>query len=85
MLALYWEGHRLKKLAHKCPDDRIAIGERALPTLLLAVSDFFGIDQNAFASSQLAQETNSSPRVERDSLKSKKTVRVGKPSMSGLV
>ena len=51
MLALYWEGHLLKKLAHKCPDDRIAIGERALPTLLLAVSEFFGIDKNAFASS----------------------------------
>jgi hypothetical protein len=85
VLALYWEGHLLKELAHKCAEDRIAIGDRALPTLLLAVSEFFGIDQNAFASSQLAQETNSSPRVERDSLKSKKTVRVGKPSMSGLV
>jgi len=72
VLALYWEGHRLKKLAHKCPDDRIAIGERALPTLLLAVSEFFGIDQNAFASSQLARQTNSSPRLERDFLKSNK-------------
>jgi len=72
VLALYWEGHRLKKLAHKCPDDRIAIGERALPTLLLAVSEFFGIDQNAFASSQLARQTNSSPHLERDFLKSNK-------------
>ena len=72
VLALYREGHLLKKLAHKCPEDRIAIGERALLTLLLAVSEFFGIDQDAFASSQLAQETNSSLRVERNFFKSNK-------------
>jgi len=72
VLALYWDGHLLKKLAHKCVEDRIAIGERALLTLLLAVSEFFGIDQDAFASSQLAQETNSSPRLERNFFKSNK-------------
>ena len=69
VLPLYWA---LKELADKCAEDRIAIGDRALPTLLLAVSEFFGIDRNAFASSQLAQETNSSPRLERDFLKSDK-------------
>ena len=70
MLALYWDGHLLKKPAHNCA--RIAIGDRALPTLLLAVSEFFGIDRNAFASSPLAKEPNSSPRLERDFLKSNK-------------
>jgi hypothetical protein len=28
---------------------RIALGHRVLPTLLLAVSEFFSIDQNEFA------------------------------------
>jgi hypothetical protein len=43
VLALYSEEHLLG-------EDRIATGDRALSTLLLAVIEFFGIDRNAFAS-----------------------------------
>ena len=50
VLALYWEGYLLEELARKCEEDRIAIGDRALPTLLLAVAEFFGIDRKEFAS-----------------------------------
>jgi hypothetical protein len=50
VLALYWEGYLLEELARKCEEDRIAIGDRALPTLFLVVVEFFGIDQNEFAS-----------------------------------
>ena len=49
VLALYWEGRPLEELARKCQAEEIAIGDRALPTLLLAVCEFFGIDQNESA------------------------------------
>jgi hypothetical protein len=52
VLALYWGetlGETLlEELARK--EDRIAIGDRPLPTLLLAVLEVFGIDHNEFAS-----------------------------------
>ena len=49
VLALYWEGRPLEELARKCQAEEIAIGDRALPTLLLAVCEFFGIDRNESA------------------------------------
>jgi hypothetical protein len=49
VLALYWEGHPLKELARRCEAEQISIGDRALPTLLLAVCEFFGIDRNESA------------------------------------
>jgi hypothetical protein len=53
-LTLYWErndNHFLEEVAQG-REDRVPIGSRPLPTLLLAVAEFFGIDfdQKEFAS-----------------------------------
>jgi hypothetical protein len=49
VLALYWQGLP-KNFARKCEEDRIVLGDRALPTLLLAVSECLGTDQSEFGS-----------------------------------
>ena len=50
VLAVYWEPDLLEEFIRKHEEDRIAIGDRALTTLLLAVSECLGIDQSEFAS-----------------------------------
>jgi hypothetical protein len=60
VLAVYWQGLP-KDFARQCEEDRIAIGDRALPTLLLAVSGELAIASVVDLCSGTRASTNREP------------------------